>query len=52
MPFFDDSRSLENFPQSNNLHPFWTEYKNCYTNSLAEAEKNNMDAFDEVSVSS
>ena len=27
---------------------FWTEYKNCYSNSLAEAEKNNLDFFDEV----
>ncbi len=27
---------------------FWKEYKAAYTNSLAEAEKNNMDAFDEV----
>jgi tryptophan 2,3-dioxygenase len=27
---------------------FWTTYKNAYSNSLAEAEKNNMDAFDEV----
>lgn len=27
---------------------FWKEYKAAYANSLAEAEKNNMDAFDEV----
>lgn len=27
---------------------FWKEYKDAYANSLAEAEKNNMDAFDEV----
>lgn len=27
---------------------FWIEYKKAYSNSLAEAEKNNMDAFDEV----
>jgi len=27
---------------------FWKEYKSAYTNSLAEAEKNNMDAFEEV----
>lgn len=27
---------------------FWKEYKKAYSNSLAEAEKNNMGAFDEV----
>jgi tryptophan 2,3-dioxygenase len=27
---------------------FWKEYKSAYANSLAEAEKNNMEAFDEV----
>jgi tryptophan 2,3-dioxygenase len=48
MPFFDDASLWKNFSQSSDIHPFWTEYKNCYSNSLAEAEKNNMDAFDEV----
>jgi tryptophan 2,3-dioxygenase len=48
MPFFDDKTLWKDFPQFNNEHSFWIEYKNCYTNSLAEAEKNNMDAFDEV----
>ena len=27
---------------------FWNEYKKAYSNSLAEAEKNNLEAFDEV----
>ncbi len=27
---------------------FWTDYKKAYTNSLAEAEKDNLNAFDEV----
>lgn len=48
MPFFDDANLWKGFPQSNRSHPFWTEYKNQYANSLAEAEKNNMEAFDEV----
>lgn len=48
MPFFDDNSLWKNFPDSGDVHPFWTEYKNRYSNSLAEAEKNNMDAFDEV----
>ena len=44
MPFFDEKTLWGDFPHSD----FWIEYKNCYTNSLAEAEKNNLDAFDEV----
>lgn len=48
MPFFDDNSLWKNFPDSSDVHPFWAEYKNRYSNSLAEAEKNNMDAFDEV----
>lgn len=48
MPFFDDKTLWKGFPQSNDIQPFWTEYKNRYANSLAEAEKNNMEAFDEV----
>ena len=44
MPFFDDKSLWTNFTDNN----FWTEYKNRYTNSLAEAEKNNLSAFDEV----
>ena len=31
-----------------NNFDFWATYKNAYSTSLAEAEKNNMDAFDEV----
>ena len=27
------------------LHPFWTEYRYQYDNSLAEAEKNNLQCF-------
>lgn len=48
MPFFDDAILWKNFPESNDVPPFWAEYKNRYSNSLAEAEKNNMAAFDEV----
>jgi tryptophan 2,3-dioxygenase len=48
MPFFDDITLWKNFPEADDAHPFWKEYKNCYSNSLAEAERNNMDAFDEV----
>src|SRR6478736_2220823 len=48
MPFFSDASLWKDFPQLEGTEPFWVEYKNSYTNSLAEAEKNNMDAFEEV----
>jgi tryptophan 2,3-dioxygenase len=48
MPFFTDANLWKDFPQSEGTEPFWVEYKKAYTDSLAEAEKNNMDAFDEV----
>ena len=48
MPFFDETVLWQSFSHSEDLHPFWAEYKSRYTNSLAEAEKNNMDAFEEV----
>src|SRR6187551_2027786 len=48
MPFFDDTTLWKSFPQSPDVPPFWTAYKNNYSDSLAEAERNNMDAFDEV----
>jgi tryptophan 2,3-dioxygenase len=49
MPFFDEQAFWRNYDSGNReIHPFWNTYKNAYANSLAEAEKNNMDAFDEV----
>lgn len=49
MPLFDDKVLWKGFPEAgNDEHPFWTAYKNAYSNSLAEAEKNNLAAFDEV----
>lgn len=48
MPFFDDNNLWKDFSKAGDDQPFWVDYKNCYANSLAEAEKNNMDAFDEV----
>ncbi|HEX6333168.1 MAG TPA: tryptophan 2,3-dioxygenase family protein [Flavisolibacter sp.] len=55
MPFFDDDELWKHFPVST-LHPwhgaggrlFWSEYKNRYAGSLAEAEKNNLASFDEI----
>ncbi|MGZ5286080.1 MAG: tryptophan 2,3-dioxygenase [Flavisolibacter sp.] len=49
MPLFDDKKLWKGFPEAkSDDHPFWTAYKNAYSNSLAEAEKNNLAAFDEV----
>jgi tryptophan 2,3-dioxygenase len=51
MPFFDEKENWKNFSSlltEHNFHPFWKEYKERYANSLAEAEKNNLEAFDEV----
>ncbi len=49
MPLFDDKILWKDFPEAEkDQHPFWTAYKKAYSNSLAEAEKNNLAAFDEV----
>src|SRR4029079_4747698 len=48
MPFFNDTNLWKGFPQSKDVQPFWEEYKSRYKDSLAEAEKNNLDAFEEV----
>lgn len=49
MPLFDDKELWKNFlSEVTEEHPFWTEYKSRYASSLAEAEKNNMEAFNEV----
>jgi tryptophan 2,3-dioxygenase len=51
MPFFNEEANWKNFPVHNKIddvHPFWSEYRFQYQNSLAEAERNNLAAFDEV----
>ena len=48
MPFFDDAELWKDYAPTGNEHPFWEKYKESYRNSLAEAEKNNLEAFDEV----
>jgi tryptophan 2,3-dioxygenase len=48
MPFFDDKELWKGFSSISTEHPFWEKYKECYSNSLAEVEKNNLAAFDEV----
>lgn len=51
MPFFNEEANWKNFSSTDGgsgLHPFWAEYRRRYQESLAEAEKNNLEAFDQV----
>ena len=51
MPFFDEKENWKNFVTHNskeNIHPFWSEYRYQYENSLAEVEKNNLQLFDDI----
>ncbi len=51
MPFFNEPSNWDKFEVHNKIegvHPFWAEYRFQYQNSLAEAERNNLSAFDEV----
>ena len=49
LPLFTDRDLWKDFqPAPEDQHPFWHAYKETYSNSLAEAEKNNLAAFDEV----
>ncbi len=41
MPFFDDEAAF-------GAEPFWQQYRRAYDNSLAEAEKNNLQLFDSI----
>ncbi len=51
MPFFDEEENWKNFEVHNKIegvHPFWSEYRYQYADSLADAEKNNSDAIDDL----
>jgi tryptophan 2,3-dioxygenase len=51
MPFFDEESNWKNFlvhTKTEDLHPFWGEYRYRYQHSLMEGEKNNLQAFDET----
>lgn len=51
MPFFEEKENWEQFithTQAVSIHPFWTEYRYQYQQSLAEVEKNNLQFFDEI----
>ena len=51
MPFFDEPELWQGFitasPRSE-LHPFWSEYRHRYAQSLAEPEQSNLAGFDKV----
>lgn len=49
MPFFDNMESWSDFnvlQNQENLHPFWSTFRQCYKQSLADVESNNLAAFD------
>lgn len=51
MPYFENSANWEDFEteaRDVNIHPYWSTYRKRYSNSLAEAERNNMSAFNEI----
>ena len=51
MPFFNEAGNWKEFTLHapvTDKHPFWTEYQYQYTQSLAEAEKNNSQGFDHI----
>ncbi|WP_276504950.1 tryptophan 2,3-dioxygenase [Terrimonas pollutisoli] len=56
MPFFNEKENWSNFlvdenAATENVHPFWAQYRRQYQNSLAEVEKNNLQYFDEIFLS-
>ena len=51
IPFFNDEENWKGFlvhQRMDNIPSFWSEYRYQYQGSLAEAERMNMDAFDEI----
>jgi tryptophan 2,3-dioxygenase len=55
MPFFKEEANWKHFERHNTqegLHPFWSEYRYLYQNSLAAGEKDNLQAFDEIFIQS
>jgi tryptophan 2,3-dioxygenase len=55
MPFFSEEENWKKAPfrlsdpgGKENAHPFWIEYRKRYNESLADAERDNLEAFDET----
>jgi tryptophan 2,3-dioxygenase len=57
MPFFSEPANWTNFKSmpglslQSGIHLFWTEYRERYRQSLSDAEKGNLDAFDSFFIS-
>ncbi len=50
-PYFDDVESWKDFSvlkSEENIHPYWSTYRECYWQSLADAEINNLAGFDKI----
>lgn len=52
MPFFDDKRYWEGADVNGEVHPFWENYRKIYSDSLTDGEKNNLNVFDSLVLSS
>jgi tryptophan 2,3-dioxygenase len=52
MPYFENNTHWKEFVQQGestpDLHPYWSTYRHCYSHSLAEAERNNLQAFNDI----
>ncbi len=51
MPFFDNPESwleFEGMANTENIHDYWSTYRQCYMQSLADVESANLAAFDQV----
>lgn len=51
LPYFDHPQHWKDFSATHdtkNVHPYWSVYRECYRKSLATAEEQNMQAFDEI----
>jgi tryptophan 2,3-dioxygenase len=53
MPFFDTAKGWEEFniTSSSHIHPYWNTYRNCYRESLADAESSHLTSFDKLFLS-
>ncbi|MEP6845426.1 MAG: tryptophan 2,3-dioxygenase family protein, partial [Panacibacter sp.] len=51
MPYFENIENWKDFNAENteaDIHPYWTTYRTRYSNSLAEVELNNLEAFNAI----
>src|SRR5580692_6680693 len=51
MPFFNEEENWKNFvhnAKEKDIHPFWSEYRKRYEESLAQVEKQNLESFDKI----